>query len=227
MKKNILNTAIVFVLTILNQNSLLSQIITANEYQTANSFNAEWEKNVTVLTAQKDIFYLFKNWNNTSVIQDSNSKGYIIKNMNYDILKDNFTSKVSNDSVYVFDKNSIKEVKINNKVFSIYNNNYYEVLSDNNEFSFLKQYKMQFKRGYEDPITREKKTDTYKVINNYFILKKDSNSLNKVKLRKKDFFPLLTKNEKSKIIAFKKKKNLSFKKEDDIKQIMTYLKTLK
>ena len=171
--------------------------------------------------------YLFKNWNTFAIIHISNGKKFTINNLNYDTKIDRFVSKVSLDSVYVFDASNLKEVTLNNKKFKRFDRNdryeYFQLVALSKGKDILKKSIKLIKKGSIDPLTNKKNKDKYVNSSKYFLNSK--NGIEEFKLKKKSFLKIFG-NNSLKIKKFIKKEKLSIKNDEDIAKIFKYYNQL-
>ncbi len=166
--------------------------------------------------------YLFEDWNNYAQIVSIDNDVFSLNNINFNIEQQVFQSKVSVDSIFTFKFNNISKLIIGSKTFKPIKRGVYEVISESNNFSLLKAYKLEVIEGSINPMVN-RKNDKYKKNETYFIKNKDL--ITPFKLRKKKVLKLLETNTEA-ISTFVKAKRLSFSKEEDVKRIIQYHKTL-
>lgn len=166
--------------------------------------------------------YLFEKWENNATILLNNEK-YLIKNINYDALKDRFVSQISNDSVFVF--YNLAKVFILGKTFIEKDNSYYQILENTNTNNyFLKKYYIkEIKPEVHVIANKVLKPGENKLMYNYYFYLNDN--LIEVKLKKKDILEVF-KMKKDKIIDFVKNNNLSYTNEEDVVKIYKFYETL-
>ena len=68
--------------------------------------------------------YLFVGWNNVASIITGTGEKYKLKNINFDTNQNMFATKAATDSVFVFSRESIKQVMVNNKMFKRYSKDF-------------------------------------------------------------------------------------------------------
>ncbi|MGZ0014997.1 hypothetical protein [Yeosuana sp. AK3] len=166
--------------------------------------------------------YLFKDWDNSARIYSNNQQIIDLNNINLDLRIVKFASKISEDSIFVFD--DIYKVKINERIFSNIKNNFYEVLyTDKDNFIFLKKHILKVEPE------RHKITNTvigpgrYEIESKYYIYK--NNELNKLVLNKKYILEMLAA-KNSLISKYQKDYKLSYSKEEDVIKIFQYYNSL-
>ncbi|PQB04914.1 hypothetical protein [Aureitalea marina] len=168
--------------------------------------------------------YLFDQWENRGVIE-VDDKRYIFTNMNYNVRSGNFMSKISQDSVVIFDISTYDRLVINDKPFkSIYNpskrgNEVYEVIFEGPDFSLLKGYSIHVVEANPNPMVNRSRT---KITKKEFYYVKDGNSIKDFKFKKKAILAL-AREESGELEEYAKTNDLSFKKEDDVRRMLTNL----
>src|SRR5690606_8661175 len=123
-------------------------------------------------------------------------KVFNLDSINYDLENERFEIKLSKDSIYIISSDAnIKKVEIDNFlskiIFKPYYNNklqrnsFYEVLSENDDYSLLSHYKLKIKGGSIDPLTKAYiSPKEYVSEKDYFILKhKDEAEMIALKLK--------------------------------------------
>ncbi len=161
--------------------------------------------------------YLFVGWNNVASIITGTGEKYKLKNINFDTNQKMFATKAATDSVFVFSRESIKQVMVNNKMFKRYSKDfdydYYEVIAFSKGKEVLKQSFKVIKKGSKDPFTNTYKSDEYVLKSKYFF--SSTSGIKEIKLKKKPFSNLFGDDSKGiKEIISEQKINL--KKDSDI-----------
>tara|TARA_B100000795_G_C22689100_1_gene394893 strand:- start:101 stop:826 length:726 start_codon:yes stop_codon:yes gene_type:complete len=183
-----------------------------------------WVKPVRTPKVKGDI-YLFNNWKNLATIISGKGKKYMLSNLNYDTNQDRFVTKISPDSVFVFNPQSIKQVKVNNKLFKRYLKNdsydYFELVAFGEGKEILKKHFKIVKKGVKDPFTNTYKSGRYILKTKYFFNSEEG--IREFKLRKKSFLNCFGEDSKQvkRIIT---KYKLSLKKDLDIVKIFKFYK---
>ncbi|CAA0218455.1 conserved hypothetical protein [Tenacibaculum maritimum] len=224
---------IVVFFTSLDAIAQITEVKTRNDEGGAIAFyekNRELSSNGMWLTKYidnniKGTVFLYENWKNTMTIFTKDKKSFKLSNSNYDALKDDFASKISKDSIFIFNKLNIEYVKIREKIFKKYNYKnkevFFNVLYDGKEIRFFKRYKVIVKEGSFNPMTQKKTTeDFYKLKEDYFINK--GNKIFKIALKRKAVLEIIGKEAKA-IRKYAKEHKLSFKKEKDLIEILKYM----
>jgi len=169
--------------------------------------------------------YLFKEWKNNGVIIVG-SKKYVLPNVNFNIDKQTFMSKIENDSVYIYNINNDDKILINGRRFqSIYNdierkNKVYEVVYSGKNFSVLKEYYVAVVEASSNPmLNRPNRKIKQK---NKFLVYTASKEFVDLKLQKKSILVFMEKNNIEVVKEFVDERKLSYKKEDDVIRIFKY-----
>lgn len=165
----------------------------------------------------KGDIYLFKDWNNIASIITGQGEKYKVKNINFDTNQKMFATKVATDSVFVFSREAIKQVMINNKIFKRYSKDfvydYYQVVASGKGKEVLKQNFKVIKKGSKDPFTNTLKSDEYVLKSKYFF--NSISGITEIKLKKKPFLNLF--GDDSKIIKeIISQQKINLKKDSDI-----------
>jgi len=117
--------------------------------------------------------YLFDKWTNQGVIHTSDSQKFSLKNINLNIERSTFESKISEDSIFTFNFNNIDRILINNRVFKNYyydgTNRIFEVIYDSGKLVLLKGYKIQLVKGSPNPMLN-RSTDINVQTEFYFVM---------------------------------------------------------
>ncbi len=180
----------------------------------------------TVINPPKNIkgrFHLFKTWNNIAVFTVLNSdKKLLLKNINYNIDRDVFESQINKDSVFVFNFENIEEITINSRTFknmyfpAVRGTKTFEVIYEGDKFSILKEYYMYLLEGSNNPQVNRPSKYVQKF--SYYVKRK--NSFKTFKLKKKNILELVG-GRADDLEAFASENKLSFKKDSDVKQMLT------
>lgn len=168
--------------------------------------------------------YLFDQWENRGVIEVED-KRYIFTNMNYNVRSGNFMSKISQDSVVIFDIGAYDRLVINDKAFkSVYNpskrgNEVYEVIYEGPDFAILKGYSIHVVEANPNPMVNRSKTKITKKEAYYL---KENNTIKTFRFKKKNILALAGE-ESEDLEQYARTNDLSFKKEDDVRRMLTNL----
>ena len=168
-------------------------------------------------------FYLFENWRNNATIYINNAQNFTLKNINLNLKRNTFETKVAADSLFTFNFNNIEKFVINNKVYKNYyydeDNRVCEVIFEAENFSILKGFKVELIEGSANPMVN-RTADKY-VRKHYYFLKSE-NTVKPFKLRKSRILKLIDANNTSQVLEYIDRNNLSFKKEIDVRKILEF-----
>ncbi len=184
--------------------------------------------------------YLFKNWNNKSKIW-YDDKVFNLDSINYDLENERFDIKLNKDSIYIIspDDRNIKKVEVDNVLYksvfkpyynkTIHRNSFYEVLTENDTYSLLSNYKLKIKGGSIDPLTKTYITPKeYFSEKDYFILKhKEESEMVPIKLKKSEILKLIDVPYVDEIKDFIKKQRLKYDQISDVSRILNYYYSIK
>ena len=167
---------------------------------------------------------LFEGWDNNGTIV-LGDKNYHIKNLNYDIKKDQFLTRINQDSIFVFDFNNIDKIILNDRTFKqIYDTKLnatkiYEVIFEDENLSLLKNYSVNIIAGSPDPMLN-RPNDKIKQNSSYFLYK--NKLMEPFKWNKKSILGLVDEVNKDEFETYFKKNNLSYKDESDVSKVLKY-----
>lgn len=169
--------------------------------------------------------YLYDDWENVGVLETAKNKKYRITNLNYDVERDVFVSKVSKDSVHVFNTVNFKKIVINNKNFKVVDkiqengSMFMEIIGETNDFSLLKDYKLTIREGIFSP-TSGKENDEYVISYKYYVEK--NGELSRIKFKKSDLLKVFG-SKADEMKSFAKSNKLSYSKDKDVKKMFLHL----
>lgn len=229
---------IFFIISILSVGLVFSQssVGTAGDQQSLNvnvnrlvSYN--FKTNASSLTFYNPkrrtdgTFYLFDDWNNYCIIHTEDNQKFVLRNINLNIKRNTFESKVEGDSTFTFSFNNIDKFVINGRTYKNFywdeDNNIYEVIYDSSDFQLLKGFKVKLIEGSANPMVN-RSSDKY-IRKEYYCIKKDD-KIYPFKLKKNRILKLVNEDiEKANMVeVYAKNNNLSFKKEKDVIKILEY-----
>ena len=214
-----------FITFALGQNN--SEVRIRNDYSALNpNLSGAWIYNNEVNNVQGS-YYLFKDWSLQGILITNNDQNLSLTGLNYDTKTNSFVAKVSEDSVYVFNNDNIKEVIISRKKFKRYLNtgmkSYFEVVAVSKDIEILKKYEKKLKKGTLNPLTQQTSPDHYVDIITYYFY--NQGKLKELKLAKKPFINMF--GEKSEVIKkYISKNNVSLNDERNFQTILNYYNTL-
>ena len=192
------------------------------------STNASFGASVFFVNPKRIIdgtIYLFDDWSNRGIIYTTAHDKFAINNINLNIQRNAFESKVGNDSLFSFSFNNIEKFVINNRVFKNYywdnDNRVYEEIATQKNFEILKGFNVKFVEGSSNPMLN-RKNDKY-IRNESYYVRKDG-KITFLALKKSRILKLLDLNDqqKQKVLDYADQNKLSFKNEDDLKKILNY-----
>ena len=216
--------------------SLLSLLLSVSVY-TQTNFNAgltmggnDYNYGSTFFYNTRNVIigsvYLFDEWNNKAEIHTLSDERFLVRNINLNINRNAFEAKLTDsDSIFSFNFNNIKHIIINDKTYKNYyyndDNRVYEIIYESNKFSIMKGFSIKLVSSSGNPMVN-RANDKYAKFSSYFIMQ--NNSIKPFKLRKKSVYKLFNgdKNVISRLESYVLNKKLSYKKEDDIAQILDY-----
>jgi len=167
-------------------------------------------------------FYLFDNWNNIGAVYTEDKQKISILNINLNIERHTFESKINGDSIFTFNFNNINKFVINNKEYKNFywdgDNKVYQVLYDNGSIQILKGFRVLFVSGTVNSMINRPR-DKY-IRKELLYLRKD-NKISDFKLKKSHILKLAREKGVKAIDVelYAKTNNLSFKKEKNLKRI--------
>ena len=171
--------------------------------------------------------FLFHTWKNHAVIHTKSNHKFLLTNINLLIPKNSFASKISKDSIYLFDMNTIEKVVVNGKTYkmisSIEGERIYQIIYTRKDFTILKGFKTKTILGSDNPMIN-RKTDKIVKKEYHYILRGEE--LLRFKLKKSNVLKLLNKEKQQLVKDYAKKHKLSFKKEFDLQKILNYYSCL-
>jgi hypothetical protein len=167
--------------------------------------------------------HLFKDWNNLAMIHSSDAQKFSLKNINLNIERNTFESKISEDSIFTFNFNNIIKFVINNRVFKNYyndgENRVFEVIYDSGQLVLLKGYKIQFVKGSPNPMLNR---STDKNVQKEFYFIRQNSSIRSFRLKKSNILDLLSPDQAKAAEKYVKDNRLSYKEDADVNRILTH-----
>ncbi|MDP6921817.1 MAG: hypothetical protein QGH06_02470 [Lutibacter sp.] len=167
--------------------------------------------------------YLFKSWENQAIITTHDGQRFLLRNVNLNVKRNTFESKINKDSIFTFSFNNIDKFTIDNKAYR----NYYledaaricELVYESERLTLLKAHQIVVREGSPNPMLN-RSADKYLLKTTYFI--RQGERISPIKLTKRRVLKLFDKEVASKIAKYASSKGLSYKKPADIKQILSY-----
>lgn len=220
---------ILYITTLSAQNESIDNPEMISVFKSAHSStNASFGSSVYFVNPKRLIdgsVYLFDDWNNRAIIYTTNHEKYALYNINLNIKRNSFESKVGNDSLFSFSFNNIEKFVINNRVFINYywdnDNRVYEEIAKNKDFEILKGFNIKYVEGSSNPMLN-RKNDKYIRNETYYVRK--NNKIAFLNLKKSRILKLLELDDEkeAKVLNYADENKLSFKKEEDLKKIFEY-----
>lgn len=168
--------------------------------------------------------HIWKDWNNTGVVEATNGKKYRVKNINVNAKNNWVEVNVHSDSVYAFNRKNVNKVIIDNREFvnvdfpEMKRSFLVELIAAGKDFMLLKKYDVEIESGSPNPM-RGPSNDKYKINDDYYI--KKGESVERFKLKKSNILKLYNENADD-IAAFAKAERLSFKDNKELAEIIKY-----
>jgi hypothetical protein len=168
--------------------------------------------------------YLFEDWNNAGVIHAADQR-FALNNINLNIERNSFESKVGKDSLFSFNFNNVEKFVINGRTFKNYywedDNRVYEIIYESDSWSIIKGFKIVEITGSANPMLNRTRD---RMVRKTFYYLKDDKGIHYFKLRKNRILKLVEggKKEANKVENYAKENSLSFKKEEDVRKILSY-----
>lgn len=169
--------------------------------------------------------YLFESWKNYPVnVISKDKKSYTLNNVNFNLRTNRLVTKLSKDSVFVFDMTKIDNINILDKTFKKIDtqigNRIFEVIFESDDMSILNFHSVKLVEGSVNPMIG-RKTDKLMHRETFYVLKGET--VVEFRLKKKDILNLIPRdeNEKSKLIQYYAANRLSFKSIDDLKEALS------
>lgn len=198
----------------------------------------EWSKVMGILYEFDDIrfakvgtdgtFLLHEDWNQSGVIMVGERK-YLVPNMNFHIGRDELMSKADNDSIFLFDLNTLDEFSFQNKRFKRYQDNrdgiykVYEVVFDSRDISLLKRHSAELIKADPDPMKNRLRN---KIVKKESFLIQKNGLMSDFSLKKSGYYNLIDKNQRKEFQSKVQVASLSFTDENDAPSILRIIADL-
>jgi hypothetical protein len=171
--------------------------------------------------------YLFDSWENSAVVYSNDDYKYIINNINLNIKSNSFLSKIGKDSIFTYNMNGIDRIIINNKTYkNIYSEKgktICEVVFESDDFSILKGFDIKTIQSSPNPMIN-RKNDRMVRKKRFYVLK--DKTLDSFRFARRKVMALIAPKKKSEVKKYVKRNSLSYRDENDVKQILNYNSTL-
>ena len=173
-------------------------------------------------------FLLFETWENRGILVLGEEK-LAVSNINFHVDEEKFISDMENDSTFVYDFKGINRIIVNDRPFiSMYNssenrNKVYEVISEGEKISLMKNYYSRVTPGSANPMVNRSR-NKINLGSNYFVM--INGGLLPFNGKKSGLKKIFSPDKVSKIEAHVKSYKYSYKKEEDLKKIFEFINTL-
>jgi len=169
--------------------------------------------------------HLFKDWNNYAIIITNDNSRFSLRNINLNIERNVFESKIEGGSVFTFNFNNIDRFVVNNRVFKNFyyddDNRVYELIYEADEFILMKGFNVEMIEGSANPMVN-RRFDKWAQKTRYYILQNDE--IKPIKLKKKKILKLVEGDleRAQKIEQYVKANRLSYSKEKDVRKVLEF-----
>ena len=169
-------------------------------------------------------YYLFDEWENSGIVHTIDNGKFSIKNINLNLERHSFESKIDGDSLFTFNFNNIDRFIINGRTFKNFywndDNQVYEIVYENDGLQILKGFRVLYVPASVDPMVARTKD---KFVRTEVFFLRQNEKLSPFKLKKSRILKLFNDDEdRLKVSAYADQQNLSFKREEDIQKIFDY-----
>lgn len=135
----------------------------------------------------KGSVHLFEDWDNLAVIYSLDDDSFSLKNINLNLDRNAFESKVSDQEVFIFNFNNINKIVVNNRTFKSYYhrniNRVFEVLYSKDGSELLKGYQVSLIEGSSNPMVN-RPDSRYVTKESYYV--KENDEIKSFKFKKKN-----------------------------------------
>ncbi|MBT8258856.1 MAG: hypothetical protein KJO49_10325 [Bacteroidia bacterium] len=173
-------------------------------------------------------FLLFENWENRAVLHVGEEK-LVVSNINFHIDEEKFISQMNNDSTFVYDFKGIERIVVNDRPFiSLYSsadgvNKVYEVIAENDDLHLVKNYYVEVMTGSVNPMINRSR-NKIKLKSKYFVV--NNGVVMPFNNKKSGFRSILPSDKANMLEKYAKSNKLSFRKDDDLKKMFSYLNSI-
>lgn len=198
----------------------IGQSLTIQSVETKLITNQGIEFFGSVAEKEKNDIYLNPTWKNKGELFVDGQK-YIIRNLNFNISKNEVSCRLKNGKYFVFSSVDVREFSISNKLFKKNGRSYYEVLVEEDNTYFYKRYDVRYQEGVTHRIGGGTVGSGRMSTSYAYLIKKGSESKT-IELSKKSILSLF-KDQQDELKKFVKEKDLSYKKEEDLITIISHM----
>ncbi|MDO7170715.1 hypothetical protein [Mariniflexile sp. AS56] len=166
--------------------------------------------------------FLFEDWNNRARVYCSDQRILDVENINFDLKTGKFASKISKDSIFIFE--NVFKIKIQNRNFVTLKKIFYESIytSSSHDFVLLKQFILKTEPELHKITNTIIGPGKYKIEYKYHIYK--NGDMVKLNLNKKHVLEVMG-SIKPLVLKHVKNNKLSYTKEGDVIKILQYFDT--
>jgi len=173
--------------------------------------------------------YLFPKWDDAFEIFATESKGYKILNLNYNVATKTLESKVAKDSVFQFDKDKVSFVKHDSEKYKFYevnnSNELYKIIYSSDKVVFLKGFDLAITKRRINPMADEILFKRKYDLKEKFVVNFNNSVFYEIELKKRPILKLMG-DKSSQVQKFASQSKLSFKSEKDLFKIFQYYDSL-
>lgn len=203
---------------------------TSNDYRT-NQFDKHYRGKMDAITngVQGSVYLFDEKQITKGKIFYTNNSGLEINNINYNLFSNTIESKYAEDSTFVIDDSSIKEIIINRlkyKMISIEGKKTFcEQIFKSQHFDLVKHFYLVIEKARINSITQVPDGNDKYVINYDYFLSNSDKEFKKIKLNKSSLLKCFSDKE-SEIKDYVKENKLEYDKIADLIKIFSYYENL-
>jgi len=200
--KNLVNLLVIITVSFVHSqdnNQGVKHNLNDNLFNAGSSIRSSYGASMYILNPERNVegsVYLFKDWQNYAIIHTNDKQKFVLRNINLNLERNTYESKIGQDSLFIFNFNNINKLAINSKVYKNYSyndeNRIFQIVYGNADFQLLKGFKIRLVKGSANQMLN-RSSDKY-VKKEYFYIRKD-NEINPFKFRKKNILNLVDGNK--------------------------------